>query len=160
VIEQTEFRLAVSRDIAAPAAAIFRLLASPAGQRRIDGSEMLVGQTNEEPLRAIGDVFGMDMDREPLGDFPMGKYHVENVVTRFAQDSGIEWSPYMVGDTPAGYVWGWALVETDGVTRVTNYCDWTVLRTDWRDQLRWPIVPPEMIERSLDNLQRLVEQEQ
>ena len=158
VVERTQFRLSVGRLITAPAAEIFGLVASPAGQLRIDGSHMLVGPDADRVLTAAGDTFAMEMDREPLGDVPMGRYRVENLVTRFALNSGIEWCPYFPGETQPGYVWGWALVPAENdQTHVTNYCDWTVLRADWRSTLRWPVLPAEMMLRSLDNLQRLVE---
>ena len=42
-------------------------------------------------------------------------------------------------------------------TVVTNYCDWTAVPEQWRQRVNWPVVPPEMLERSLLNLQRIVE---
>ena len=69
-----EERISATRRIAAPAAAIFAIVSDPAGQVAIDGSHMLVAAPDAKRLEAVGDTFTMDMDREALGDLPLGKY--------------------------------------------------------------------------------------
>jgi uncharacterized protein YndB with AHSA1/START domain len=83
-------RVEVTRRIAAPAAVIFELITDPAGHVRIDGSGMLVAAGHTDRLRAVGDIFEMDMDREPLGDLPIGRYRVQNTVTRISPDTDLE----------------------------------------------------------------------
>ena len=148
-------RVSVSRQVAASAAEVFRVITDPQQHVEIDGSGMLVA-TTDAPLRAVGDTFDMDMDREPLGDLPMGKYKVRNTVTAFVQDSALEWNVGGIDRPPFGHVYGYELHEVGlATTDVTLYCDWTGVRaSSIRD--RFPIVPVHMLEKSLDNLQRIV----
>lgn len=85
-------RIEVQRNIAAPPAVIFAVVSDPQGHVRIDSSGML--QTAEgQPARQVGDTFVMHMDREALGDVPLGKYDVTIKITRYEQDAHIEWMP-------------------------------------------------------------------
>jgi hypothetical protein len=153
----TSDRLAVSRRIAAPADRIFALITDPAGQVAIDGSGMLVVAPDATPVRAVGDSFVMDMDREPLGDLPMGKYTVLNTVTAYEQDRHVAWAPGGLTRPPVGHVYGFILEPAgDGVTEVTNYCDWSAISDKARERLSWPVVPAAMLEKSLVNLERAV----
>lgn len=148
-------RVSVTRRIDASAAEVFSVITDPHQHVEVDGSGMLVA-TASAPLRAVGDTFDMDMDREPLGDLPMGKYKVRNTVTAFVQDSTLEWNVGGVDQPPFGHVYGYELQVAGPVsTDVTLYCDWTGVRaSSVRD--RFPIVPVHMLEKSLDNLQRIV----
>ena len=149
-------RVEVSRVIDAPANRIFALVTDPAMHVEIDGSGMLVAAPSPARLSAVGDSFEMDMDREPLGDLPMGKYKVRNIVTRIEPDQLLEWNVGGVDQPPFGHVYGYRLApaaEPDA-TRVTLYCDWTGVRaSSIRD--RFPIVPVHMLEQSLANLEKL-----
>jgi hypothetical protein len=151
-------RVEVTRHIAAPAATIFAIVSSPAGHVQIDGSGMLEAAPDSRHL-AVGDTFDINMDREPLGDIPdMGKYQVRNYVTRIEPGHVFEWSPGGIDRPPFGHVYGWRLDPvSDSETDVTNYCDWSAIPEEMRARMpgRWPIVPAEMLERSLDNLDRL-----
>jgi uncharacterized protein YndB with AHSA1/START domain len=149
-------RVSLTRRVAAPPDAVFRVISDPRQHVEIDGSGMLVAPVDARPLRAVGDTFDMDMDREPLGDLPMGKYQVRNTVTRFVADTALEWNVGGVDQPPFGHVYGYELVPVDaGTTQVTLYCDWTGVRAgSIRD--RFPIVPVPMLEKSLDNLERIV----
>lgn len=154
----TAERIAVSRRIAAPASAIFALVTDPNGHVAIDGSGMLVAPADAAPLRAVGDSFVMHMDREPLGDIPLGKYDVLNTCTAIEQDRLVEWSVGAPGRTPIGHVYGWQLDPvSDTETQVTNYCDWSGLNPKLRGKVAFPVVPAEMLEASLDRLATAVE---
>lgn len=154
----TDERIAVSRRIAAPAAAIFALVTDPNGHVAIDGSGMLVAPADAAPLRAVGDSFVMHMDREPLGDIPLGKYDVLNTCTAIEQDRLVEWSVGAPGRTPIGHVYGWQLdAVSDTETEVTNYCDWSGLNPKLQGKIAFPVVPAEMLEASLDRLASVVE---
>ncbi len=85
-------RISATRRIAAPAATIFAIISDPAGQVAIDGSHMLVAAPGAARLAAVGDSFTIDMDREALGDLPLGKYQVLNTVTKIEQDRVLEWN--------------------------------------------------------------------
>lgn len=151
-------RVSATRRIGAPAHRIFEVVAHPQGHVDVDGSGMLETAPDARPLTAVGDEFVMHMDREPLGDLPMGKYTVLNRVTRIEPDRLVEWS---VGSTdhpkPLGHVYGWELTPVDdGTTDVTNYCDWSGLNPKLRDRVTFPIVPVEMLERSVERLEQLV----
>lgn len=149
-------RTSLSRRIAAPAGRIFAMIASPQGHVDIDGSGMLVAAPDADRLRAVGDTFVMHMDREPLGDLPLGEYTVCNTVTVFEQDIELAWTVGAVGRTPVGHVYGYRLEPVDeGTTDVTSYYDWSAVSDKWRERVSWPVVPKEMLEASLDNLERL-----
>jgi uncharacterized protein YndB with AHSA1/START domain len=154
-VRQTECRLELTRSINAPPAAVFTVITDPAGHVQIDGSGMLVAAQNSSPLTRVGDSFVMNMDREPLGDLPLGKYQVRNTVTAFVPDELFEWNVGGVDQPPFGHVYGYRLEPgDDGATVVTLYVDWTGVRAgSIRD--RFPIVPAHMLEKSLDNLDRI-----
>ena len=150
-------RVAVTRRIAAPASTIFELITDPHGHVRIDGSGMLVAADRSERLANVGDAFEMDMDREPLGDIPLGRYRVRNVVTRIVPDQQLEWSVGGVERGPYGHVYGYLLSPVDDVaTDVTSYCDWSGVPEHRKARSTWPIVPLSMLEQSLTKLDRLV----
>jgi hypothetical protein len=148
-------RLAVPRRVKVPAAQGFGVVSDPSMHIEIDGSGMLKLAPDAGPLQAVGDSFDMHMDREPLGDLPMGKYTVTNTVTKLVPDSLIEWNVATEDRGMVGHVYGWEVTEVGaGQTDVTNYCDWSQIPEAGHH--RFPIVPREMMERSVDNLVALV----
>jgi hypothetical protein len=135
---------------------VFAVITDPRRHVDIDGSGMLVAAPDAHPLQVVGDTFDMDMDREPLGDLPMGKYKVRNTVTKLVADTTLEWNVGGVDQPPFGHVYGYELAAVDAEsTDVTLYCDWTGVRAS-RIRDRFPIVPVHMLEKSLDNLERIV----
>src|SRR5271166_6991099 len=84
-------RFEVQRQIAALPAVIFALLCDPQGHVAIDSSGMLQSAEGA-PVRNVGDTFVVHMDREALNDYPMGKYDVTVIITRFQMDTEIEWT--------------------------------------------------------------------
>jgi hypothetical protein len=152
-----EERIAATRCVPAPADRIFRLVADPHGQVKIDGSGMLVAAPDAQPLTAIGDVFEMDMDREALGDVPLGKYRVVNTVTKIVPNRQVEWNIAWPGSEAFGHVYGYLLERIgENETEVTNYCDWSGLTEAWRGHIEFPVVPLSMLEKSLENLARVL----
>ncbi len=149
-------RVSLTRQIGASAADVFRVVIDPQQHVEIDGSGMLVAPVDAQPMTAVGESFVMNMDREPLGDLPMGKYQVRNTVTRFVPDSVFEWNVGGVDQPPFGHLYGYELEATGPrQTEVTLYCDWSGVRAgSIRD--RFPIVPVHMLENSLENLDRIV----
>ena len=149
-------RVSATRRIAAPAHELFLLVSSPEGHVQIDGSGMLVAAPDAKPLTAVGEHFDMDMDREPLGDIPMGKYQVRNTVTKLEPGALIEWTVGGIDTSPVGHVYGWQLAADGDATDVSLYCDWTNIIEPLRAANReWPIVPVHMLEKSMDNLERI-----
>jgi hypothetical protein len=122
--------LEVSRRIAASAARIFAILASPHRHKDFDGSNMLRGVVDDCPITGVGDTFTMKMHR--LGD----DYLMINYVVEFEPDRRIFWEP-APGDAsrvegndpskvgiPAGYRWGYILApDGDNATAVTEVFD-------------------------------------
>ena len=150
-------RVSTSRRIAAPAATLFQIVSNPAGHVAIDGSGMLEAAPDARQLTAVGETFDIDMDRAPLGDIPnMGKYKVRNIVTKIVPDRLFEWTVGGVDRPPVGHLYGWQLDPvSDTETEVTNYCDWTNISEEMRSWREWPIVPVDMLERSVENLERI-----
>src|SRR4026208_5490 len=101
-------RFEIQRTIPAEAAAIFRVVSSPKGHVAIDSSGMLQSSTGE-PARAAGDTFVIHMDRESLGDRPMGKYDVIITITGFEQDRFITWEVSGEGFPSIGHYYGYRL---------------------------------------------------
>lgn len=151
-----EERIEASRRIAAPASAVWALVSHPDGHVQIDGSGMLEAALNPQPLTAVGDIFDMDMDREPLGDVAMGKYQVRNWVTRIEPGHLIEWSANTIDKRePYGHTYGWRIdAVSDNECDVANYTEWSGLSEELKPY--WPIVPLAMLEKSVENLERIV----
>lgn len=154
-------RASATRRIKASAPEIFAVVSSPQGHVDIDGSGMLIAAPDSKPCTGVGDHFDMEMDRRPLGDIPnMAEYSVRNYVVTFVPDRLFEWE---VGSKDRegtfGHVYGWKVEPIDDTEcEVTNYVDWSKLpaETKQRTEGRWPIVPVEMLERSVERLERLV----
>ncbi|HEY4333539.1 MAG TPA: hypothetical protein VGM78_13245 [Ilumatobacteraceae bacterium] len=152
----TTDRVSATRRIASSAPAIFAIVTDPAMQVAIDGSYMLVLAPDSKPLRAVGDSFVIDMDRDALGDMPLGKYSVLNVVTQYKQDELLEWNVGSAERGPLGHVYGYELVPAaDGTTEVTSYCDWSGISDVVRERLRFPIVPKMALINTLEKLEQI-----
>jgi hypothetical protein len=151
-------RISATRRIVAPAGRLFEIVSSPEGHVRIDGSGMLEAAPDAGPVTAVGDTFDMDMDRTPLSDIPgLVKYKVRNTVTQFVPGRLFEWT---VGapERPNlyGHVYGWQIEPVnDTECDVTNYCDWTAVPQKYLDRRPWPVVPVEMLEKSVANLEEI-----
>jgi hypothetical protein len=153
----SEERIAASRTVAATPAEVFAIVTDPAMHVEIDGSGMLEATDGAPPVTAPGDTFTLDMDREPLGDQPMGKYQSVNTVTRIVPDTLVEWNVGLPGKGPFGHVYGWEIAAVGpGETVVTNYCEWPDVPDFAREH--FPIVPLAMLEKSVDNLAALLAQ--
>jgi len=154
-----EERLEVRRRIAASAHDIFEIVTDPNMHVELDGSGMLLASPDATPLRAVGDSFDMKMDREPLGDIPLGKYEVHCEVTAIEPDSLLEWNVGLRDGTSIGHVYGFSITpDGDDASEVVNYCDWSGLPEEWKASGaadRWPIVPASMLEQSLVNLEAI-----
>jgi len=151
----SEERIAASRTVPASPGEVFLIVTDPAMHVEIDGSGMLEAAPGAQRLEAPGDTFVMDMDRESLGDQPMGKYKSVNTVTRIVPDQLLEWSVGLPEHGPFGHVYGWQITAVSpGETTVTNYCEWPDIPEFARPH--FPIVPLAMLEKSVDNLAALL----
>jgi uncharacterized protein YndB with AHSA1/START domain len=154
----TADRIAASRTVTASPAEVFRIVTDPAMHVEIDGSGMLQAAPRAKRLEKPGDTFEMEMDREPLGDVPMGRYEALNTVTRIIPDALLEWNVGSSDRGPYGHVYGWEITAVNpGKTEITNYCEWSNVPEKAREH--FPIVPLAMLEKSVDNLAALVSRE-
>jgi hypothetical protein len=153
-VEAAIERHEVSRVIPADAAVIFALVSSPSGQVAIDASGMLQSWTGE-PAKAVGDEFVIHMDRESLGDLPMGKYDVTVTITGYEQDRFITWEVSGPGFPSIGHYYGYRLEPNDdGTTTVTSIYDWSRVADDLKPY--WPVVPLSALKATLGILERTV----
>lgn len=84
-------RLEVGRVIPFPAERIFAVLTDPVGHVDIDATGMLQDADGER-VRQVGDSFVVHMDREALGDLPMGRYDVTVTIESYRANREISWS--------------------------------------------------------------------
>jgi hypothetical protein len=149
-------RFEVQRDIAAQPGQVFALLRDPRGHVTIDSSGMLQS-TDGEPVTKVDDEFVVHMDREALGDFPMGKYDVRVLITRFESDVAIEWTISGIGQPPIGHLYGYRLEPSETGTLVTSYYDWSQISEETRSKGIFPIIPEAALRATLGILARTVE---
>lgn len=141
--------VSVSREISAPAARIFELIADPAQQPRWDGNDNLAEAPAGQRVHAVGDMFTMTLTKDGVVR--------ENHVIEFDEGHCIAWQPAEPGQNPPGHLWRWELEPVDSSsTRVTHTYDWTEL-TDKGRYRRARETTPEKLQASLDRLAALVE---
>jgi hypothetical protein len=149
-------RFEVRRQIAAPPAVIFALLCDPQGHVAIDSSGMLQS-ADGAPVRRVGDTFVVHMDREALNDYPMGKYDVTVIITKFEPDTGIEWTISGTIQPPLRHLYGYRLEPSDIGTLVTSYYDWSQIDQAYRGAGIFPVIPEAALRATLGILARTVE---
>jgi uncharacterized protein YndB with AHSA1/START domain len=139
--------VSASLGIAAPADAIWELIADPASQPSWDGNDNLGSAAPGQRVGAVGDVFTMTL---------AGGAVRENHVVEFEAGRRIAWLPSEVGAEPPGHLWRWELEpRDDGATLVTHTYDWTQLRDEKRLQ-RARVTLPRNLMASLERLAALV----
>ncbi|MGW4398201.1 SRPBCC family protein [Amycolatopsis nivea] len=148
-------RLEVSRLIPAPASAVFAVLTDPQGHVDIDASGMLMDAEGERVTQA-GDRFVVHMDRQALGDRPLGKYDVEVVITKLVPDQEIAWTVEGRLRPHVRHIYGYRLEPAEDGTRVTSYYDWSELSDEWKERLTFPVVPESALKATLGILERTV----
>ncbi|KFU81923.1 phospholipid-binding protein [Amycolatopsis lurida NRRL 2430] len=148
-------RIEVSRLIPAPADAIFAVLSDPEGHVDIDASGMLLAAEGD-PVEQAGDRFVVHMDREALGDVPLGKYDVEVVITTLVPDEEIAWTVEGRVRPHARHIYGYRLKPAEGGTLVTSYYDWSEVGEEWKERITFPVVPESALKATLGILERTV----
>ena len=142
--------VSASREVAAPAARIFELIADPAAQPSWDGNDNLAAADVGQRVTAVGQVFRMTLTHD--GDVR------ENHVVEFEEGRRIAWKPSPVGEAQPGHLWRWELEPlADDRTLVRHTYDWTGLT----DESRWPRArrtTAAALRASLDRLATLAEQ--
>jgi hypothetical protein len=150
-------RVEVQRLIPAPPDQIFDVVRDPRGQVTIDASGMLQGWTGER-ASGVGDAFTVHMDRESLGDFPLGKYDVTVTITNYEPNSYITWEISGAGFSSLGHYYGYKLEARDEGTLVTSIYDWSQVDDELKKNLSWPVVPELSLKATLGILERVVKQ--
>ncbi|NNG98565.1 prolipoprotein diacylglyceryl transferase [Gordonia araii NBRC 100433] len=142
--------VSATREIAAPASAIFDLIADPAQQPRFDGNENLQEADEGQRVTAVGDSFRMTNTSGRVRD---------NKVVEFVEDRVIAWLPSEVDKAPPGHLWRWELKPVDEeTTSVTHTYDWTRLSSDETKRIeRARGTTSESLLASLDRLAEVVE---
>lgn len=155
--EATIERYEVSRVLPFDAATIFAVVSSPAGHVAIGASGMLQDFTGE-PATQEGDEFVIHMDREALGDIPLGKYDVTVTMTGWEQDRFLTWEVSAPGFPSLGHYYGYRLEPNDdGTTTVTSLYDWAAIDEGLKPH--WPVVPLSALKATLGILERVVRQQ-
>ena len=148
-------RIEVQRTIDAAPADIFAVLCDPQGHVAIDATGMLQ-DAEGAPVQAVGDSFVVHMDREALGDFPLGRYDVSVMISEYEQDSLIAWTILGQIRPQIGHVYGYRLEPADDGTLVTSFYDWTDIDQHWRDADIFPVVSEAALKATLGILDRTV----
>lgn len=137
-----------TREIAAPAATLFELVADPARQPEWDGNDNLAEIVRGERVRAVGDVFSMLLTNDKVRD---------NHVVDFSEGRVIAWRPASEGKDPAGHEWRWEIEPIDATrSRVTHTYDWREL-TDEARMAKAASTTAENLRASLDRLAEVAE---
>ena len=150
-------RFEIRREIAAAPSAVFALLADPSGHVTIDSSGMLQSAEGER-VTAVGDEFVVHMDRESLNDYPMGKYDVTVIITKFKPDALIEWTISGQIQPPIRHLYGYTLEPSAVGTLVTTYYDWSEIDDAYRGAGIFPVISETALRATLGILARTVEQ--
>jgi hypothetical protein len=158
-------RFEIARTIEATPSEIFAVLSDPSGHAAIDSTGMLQWAEGDR-VKAVGDTFVVHMDRESFPDYPLGKYDVTVVITKFEPDALIEWTIEGMIKPPLRHLYGYTLApapvdEGEGVgantgTLVTSYYDWSQIDEQYRGGL-FPVIPEMALRATLGILARTVE---
>lgn len=153
----TSRKLQASKVINATPDTVFALLSDPKRHQDIDDAGMVRGvEGDASPLKAIGQVFTMNMNQPALGD-----YRMVNSVTAFVPDARIGWAPRMdptcelagkLGDMDvSGHTYTYDLAEVEGGTEVTQTYEWTSVK-DPQFLEMFPLVSQEQLSGTLDRI--------
>lgn len=142
--------VSASREIAAPAAVIFELIADPARHADWDGNGNVAEAAEGQRARAVGDLFRTKL----TGDSGIRVNHV----VEFDEGHRIAWQPALEGAAPFGQLWRWEIdPSAGGGATVTHTYDWTRLDDPSRLE-RARSTSAAMLRASLDRLAGLAEQ--
>ena len=149
-------RIEVRRTISADPSTVFGVLRDPKGHVAIDSSGMLMAATGD-PVTAVGDEFVVHMDRESLGDRPMGRYDVTVKITAYEPDREIAWTIVGVSRPIIGHVYGYRVEPSDEGSVVTSYYDWSDIHPEWRAKNVFSIISEQALKATLGILARTVQ---
>ncbi|MCG5432232.1 SRPBCC family protein [Mycobacterium sp. MYCO198283] len=140
--------VSAGRDVSAPAATIFELIADPARHPEWDGNGNLAHAATGQRVSAVGQVFATTITKGEVR---------ENHVVEFVEGRRIAWRPAEPGGRPPGHLWRWELEPlTDTRTLVTHTYDWSQLRDEQRIEFARNVTT-DTLRRSIDRLAALAE---
>ena len=158
-----EDSISATRNINAPAEAIFAVLTDPAKHAAVDGTGWVRETLDSTPLTAVGQMFRMSMYHP---NHPDGNYEMANQVEVFDPPHAISWKPgYDAGDGTLGFggwIWRYDLTPAGpSNTTVTLSYDWSAVSDPIREHFigegaGFPPFPPEHLGNSLAHLAELV----
>jgi hypothetical protein len=152
----TTERFEIQRQIAADPAKVFAVLSDPKGHVAIDSTGMLQSAEGA-PVSKAGDEFVVHMDRESLNDYPMGKYDVTVIITKFEPDALIEWTISGQIQPPLKHLYGYKVEASEVGSLVTTYYDWSEIDESYRGAGIFPVIPEAGLRATLGILARTVE---
>lgn len=133
---------------------VMNVLRDPLGHVQIDATGMLQAAEGDT-VQSAGDTFVVHMDREALGDLPMGRYDVTVEITEYEPDARIAWTIHGTIKPSIGHVYGYELAAgDDGGCRVTSFYDWSTVSDEWRRRGIFPVVSPQALRATLGILER------
>ena len=145
----TEQRIiSTEREIALPAAEIFKLIADPSRHPQFDGNDNLAHADQGQRINRVGQSFTMELTS--------GKQRVNEIV-EFEEGRVIAWKPAPVGEEAPGHLWRWELEPIDNVTTLVRHTyDWSQLTDESRfDRAR--ANTKEALDRSVTKLAEVAE---
>ncbi len=151
--------VAATTTIAAPAEAVFAVLADAASHPAIDGTGWVSKALDTAPLTGSGQIFRMGMYH---ANHPDGTYEVADRVAVFDPPRAISWQPGqdIVGDGKpqfGGWTWRYDLVAREpSRTEVTLTYDWSAVPSSLREYISFPPFPVDHLTNSLRHLAELV----
>jgi uncharacterized protein YndB with AHSA1/START domain len=144
-----------SSTVAAPAEAVFSVLADPTKHPAVDGTGWVRDSLDREPLTRTGQLFKMAMHHD---NHPVGDYQMINRVQVFDPPRSIAWEPGQdrAGDGTVsfgGWVWRYDLEPVGpSRTRVTLTYDWSAVPAELRKYIHFPPFAPDHLDNSLTHL--------
>ena len=96
------------------------------------------------------------MDRESLTDYPMGRYDVTVIITKYVPDAEIEWTISGQIQPPIRHLYGYRLAPHASGTLVTTYYDWSEIDERYRGKGIFPVIPEAALRATLGILARTV----
>ena len=149
---RTEDHLVAERVIDAAPADVFALLTDPARHQETEPGRWVREAIEPEQLTRVGQVFSMNMNAEPVGD-----YVIDNEVIALDPDRTIAWRPGQYDEGghlgAGGWTWRYDLVPEGSGTRVRVTYDWSATPPHLQEEFGgFPPFDVGFLEQSLDSL--------
>ena len=147
-------KITVERVIPASTDAIFDVLSNPERHVALDGSGFIRSTQGAQRIKAVGDVFTMNMDGPHMG----GEYQTDNHVTGYADNALLAWQTAPAGTEPPGWEWVWELTaQCPDSTLVRHTYDWSkVTDKALLAKVKFPLVTQDQLDDTLVKLDEAV----